>query len=191
MRRIALALALAVAIASPLALADAPGPKPPAKPMPFNPFQAPSQTPSKAPDAGVPQSPEIAVSAFADLQLRWHCGRLGVEGTARGRYVEPQKQRRYRGRFEARIRGAGRVLEVFDLDLPGLAEADPGAEAGIDERVRAGMTTRATVRVPLPDGTDEILILDRRGSPSLTVPVRPASAAPAPKAPPPPPAPRR
>jgi hypothetical protein len=127
------------------------------------------------PGAAPTQSPP-AVSAYADLELRWSGGVLTLERLTHGRFSSPVQLRRYVGRFEAEVRGRdGAVLETLRFDLPLLGEADAGVEEKLAETMRAKLTTVGVVRVPLPQGAETLRIRDRHARsgapPALEVPL--------------------
>lgn len=122
-----------------------------------------------------PNQPPPAVSAFADLDLRWSGGVLTLEHLTLGRFPTPTPLRHYVGRFEAEVSGHGAVLETLRFDLPLLGEVDSGIEEKLAETMRTKMTTVGVVRVPLPEGAESIRIRDRRAKtgspPALEIPL--------------------
>jgi len=111
---------------------------------------------------------------YVDLSLRWTRTGMTVLAARRGRFARPVELVRYRGRFEAMVKRAGRVVERIRFDFPLLAPAE--AEDVSDEarasgaRIRAGVTsTRTTVRVPLYEGVDAIEVRDAASGRAVTV----------------------
>jgi hypothetical protein len=131
----------------------------------------------RPPAAAAPATPPPA-SAWIDVTCRWANGRLTVEKVERGAFDRPTVTRRFVGRFEARVSGRGRLLDVVRFDFPLLADADAGVQRALDEKMKAHVTTTARVRVPLPDGADAVAIADSHGGRPVPVPL--AAAAPVP-----------
>jgi hypothetical protein len=116
------------------------------------------------------------VLEYADLTLDYAAGRVKVSESKRGRFAHPTALERFRGRFEARaIRRTGsskqqveHVLERVRFDFPLLADAetdDASQEAReLADRLRAGVVSHTQVRVPLPDGTDAVAVVDTKTS---------------------------
>jgi hypothetical protein len=110
----------------------------------------------------------VTVTAYADVQLRYQLGRVVMDHLTLGRFARPTALNRFRGRFRARSLKGGQILETVQFDFPLVAEAeapdDTTEEAkAVANRLRAGVTSSTTVRVPLPEGTDAVAIEDRDG----------------------------
>jgi hypothetical protein len=121
------------------------------------------------------------VVRYADLALELAAGRASVLEVLYGRFDRPTALARYRGRFEARVLHKGAILERVRFDFPLAADAetdDASDEArAVAERLRAGITARTRLRVPLPDGADAIAIWDPRRGLGVLVPVINAAGA--------------
>src|SRR5689334_6811761 len=104
------------------------------------------------------------VLGYADVDLKWEKGAVTVLKIKPGRFARPTTLRRYRGRFTAMVaRGKTALVELqFDFPLLAQAESDDASPESrkIAERMREGLTTTTTVRVPLPDGADTLIIYD-------------------------------
>jgi hypothetical protein len=108
---------------------------------------------------------EIAgVVGYADVDLKWEKGAVSVQKIKPGRFAKPTALRRYRGRFTAIVARDKTALVELQFDFPLVAQAesdDVSTEARkVAERLRDGVTSTTTVRVPLPDGADTIFIYD-------------------------------
>jgi hypothetical protein len=123
------------------------------------------------------------VLAYADVDLSYDHGTVSVVKIRPGRYAKPTSLRRYRGRFTAIVaHGKGPLAELqFDFPLLAQAETDdvsPEARA-LAERMRRGVTSSTTVRVPLPEGADTLVVLDAASMKEVRAPLV-ARAAPPP-----------
>ncbi|MSP59611.1 MAG: hypothetical protein EXR72_04575 [Myxococcales bacterium] len=121
--------------------------------------------------------PPAATTAYLDVSLRYQRGRVSVERVTRGAFPSPTVLKRYVGRFEARVSARGRQVDAVRFDFPLLGDADAGNQGPLAERVKANVVTTARVRVPLPDGADQVAVLDSKGGPPIPVPL-PAAARP-------------
>jgi hypothetical protein len=114
-----------------------------------------------APVATVMTAP---TARYADLELKFSRGQLSVIAVKLGRFDKPTALRRFRGRFEARVLAGKKIIEQvqFDFPLVGTAESPDISDENrlLAERLRAGVTTTASVRVPLPDGAEALEIYD-------------------------------
>lgn len=117
------------------------------------------------------------VLGFADVDLKWEKGAVTVQKIRPGRFGKPTTLRRYRGRFTAVVaRGKTSLVELqFDFPLLAQAESDDASPEArkIAERMRDGLTSTTTVRVPLPDGADLLVIYDGMTMKETRVPLRP------------------
>jgi hypothetical protein len=118
-----------------------------------------------------PRAVTVPVVDYADLTLDYAAGRVKVTEVKRGRFAKPTALERFRGRFEARaLRRSGKggkteeVLERVQFDFPLLADAEApdvsDEQRVLAERLRAGVSARTRVRVPLPDGAEAVAIVD-------------------------------
>jgi hypothetical protein len=122
-------------------------------------------------------APQIAMTApvvrYADVTVQVNRKQLSVIEVKPGRFEQPTALPRSRGRFVARALHGEKILEEVRLDLPLLADAETEDTAEADrrfaERLRQGVSVKARVRVPLPDGADAIVIVDTRGGRSARV----------------------
>jgi hypothetical protein len=108
---------------------------------------------------------EIAgVVGYADVDLKWEKGAVTVQRVRPGRFAKPTAIRRYRGRFTAIVaRGKTNLVELqFDFPLLAAAESDDVTTEArqVAARLRDGVTSTTTIRVPFPDGADTIVIYD-------------------------------
>jgi hypothetical protein len=73
----------------------------------------------------------------------------------------------------ARAMAGAKVLEEVHVDLPLLADAETEDasqdDRGFAEKLRKGVSVKARVRVPLPDGADHIVIVDGKTKRSVSV----------------------
>jgi hypothetical protein len=135
-------------------------------------------------------APQIAMTApvvrYADVTVQVDKKQLSVIEVKPGRFEQPTALPRYRGRFVARALHGERILEEVRLDLPLLADAETEDTAEADrrfaERLRQGVSVKARVRVPLPEGADAIVIVDTRGGRSARVSLATAPPSPSPRA---------
>ncbi len=113
------------------------------------------------------------VRAYADLDLRFQGGKLLFVRVVRGTFPRPTTLRRYRGRFEAQARRGAQLLEAARFDFPLLAEAetdDVEAEARkAASSIRGAVNANTTVRVPLPEGCDAIVVVDDKTGAQVVV----------------------
>jgi hypothetical protein len=113
-------------------------------------------------------APKIAMTApvrhYLDVTLQVDAQKLQVVEVKPGQFEKPTQLQKYRGRFAVRALANGKLLEEVRVDLPLMAEAetdDASDEARrFAERLRKNVSVKARVRVPLPDGTDTVLIVD-------------------------------
>ena len=112
-----------------------------------------------------PKIPMTApVTRYADVTVQVDKQQLKILEVKPGRFDKPTALPRYRGRFTARAVAGEKVLEEVRLDLPLLADAETPdtdeADRKFAERLRQGVSVKARVRVPLPEGADAIVIVD-------------------------------
>jgi hypothetical protein len=115
-------------------------------------------------------APKIAmttpVTRYADVTVQVDNKQLKILEVRPGRFDKPTALPRYRGRFVARAVAGDKVLEEVRVDLPLLAVAETDDTAESDkkfaERLRQGVSVKARVRVPLPEGADTVVIVDSR-----------------------------
>lgn len=126
---------------------------------------------------------------WADVELRFQRGKLSLVAVTLGSFDKPTALRRFRGRFEARVLEGKKLVESVQFDFPLLGAAESSDTAvenrAVAERLRAGVTTTATVRVPIYDRADGLEIYDRELRTTLPValPLKaPAEAAPSDRA---------
>ena len=117
------------------------------------------------------------VIGYADVDLKWEKGAVTVQQIRPGRFTRPTSLRRYRGRFTAMVaRGKTSLVELqFDFPLLAQAESDDASPEArkIAERMRDGLTSTTTVRIPLPDAADLLVIYDGVTMKETKVPLRP------------------
>jgi hypothetical protein len=125
------------------------------------------------------------VLGYADVDLKWEKGAVTVQKIRPGRFAKPTTLRRYRGRFTAMVaRGKTPLVELqFDFPLLAPAESDDAGpeERKIAQRMRDGLTTTTTVRVPLPDTADTLIIYDGVTMKETKVPLGAKAAPPPPR----------
>ena len=131
-------------------------------------FAEPRPSPTPTP---VPSPKPPLATAFVDVTCRWQKGRLTIERVERGSFPTPTVTKRFLGRFEARVRGQGKPLDATRFDFPLLADADSGVRGDLDAELKANLSTTTRIRVPLPDGADEVLIVDLHGGAAVPVPL--------------------
>ena len=133
------------------------------------------------------------VTSYADVDLRYAGGDISVQQVRPGHYAKPTALRRFRGRFTAIVaKGKASLAEVtFDFPLVAQAESDDATDESrqLGEKLRKGVTSTTTVRVPLPPDADTLLIYDaltqKTVKASLTSPAPAEKPAPTEKAAPP------
>jgi hypothetical protein len=134
--------------------------------------------------AAEPRPP--SATRYVDLTLRWARGKISVEKVEAGRFDSPTVMKRFSGRFEARVTAGGKPVDSVRFDFPLLADADPGVMGDMNEKMKAGATSVAKVRVPLTDGADALALYDLREEKPQPIkvplpPDAPAGARPPPK----------
>jgi hypothetical protein len=122
------------------------------------------------------QAPAPLITSYADVDLRFDKGVVTVQRIRAGRFAKPTALPRFRGRFSAIVAKSKQNLAEVAFDFPLLqsAESDdatPEARA-LAERVRKGVTSTTTVRVPWPDNADTLLIYDASTQKAVTVPLK-------------------
>jgi hypothetical protein len=124
----------------------------------------------------------LPVVAYADVTLEVSPKQQRITEVKPGRFDKPTALPRYRGRFEARALRGKEVLERVRFDVPMLhdAETDDASDEArkFAEQLRAHASVRTRVRVPLPEGTDAIAIVDGKTGRTTTVPLGKAPEAP-------------
>jgi hypothetical protein len=128
--------------------------------------------------------PKIAMTApvvrYADITVQVDKQQLKIVDVKPGRFDKPTALPRYRGRFAARAVAGDKILEEVRLDLPLLADAETNDVSDDDkkfaERLRQGVSVKARVRVPLPEGADAIVIVDQKSGRSARVSLATAPA---------------
>jgi hypothetical protein len=129
-------------------------------------------------------APKIAmtqpVMRYADVTVQVDAKRLAVVEVKPGRFEKPTPLPRYRGRFLLRVMSGNTLLEEVHVDLPLLADAE--AEDASDEartmaeRLRKGVSVKARVRAPLPEGADHLVFVDGKTGRSVTATLSPEPA---------------
>jgi hypothetical protein len=125
----------------------------------------------------------ILCTEYADVDLKFADGAVSIEKIRPGRFDKPTALRRWRGRFTAIVaRGKSPIYELqFDFPLLAAAESNdttPEARA-LAERLRKGVTSTVTVRVPLSPSADTLVIYDPLTNKEVKAPLG-AKAAPPP-----------
>ncbi len=129
------------------------------------------------------------VLAYADVDLRYSRGVVTILKVRPGKFAQPTSLPRFRGRFVAIVSKGKTSLVELEFDFPLLAEAessDATTEArALAERLRKGVTSTTTVRVPLQPDADTIGIWDSVSRKTVTAPLvrEPVEAAPPARAP--------
>jgi hypothetical protein len=113
------------------------------------------------------------VRDYADVTVQYDKAGLKIMNVRRGRFDKPTALPKYRGRFVAHALGQKKQLEEVRFDLPLLADAE--TDDATDEarkfadRLRSGTSVKATVRVPLPEGSLVVKIDDSKTTQSVSV----------------------
>jgi hypothetical protein len=113
-----------------------------------------------------PQPPvPPAVMSYADVDARYQRGEVTILAVRRGRYAKPTNAPRWKGRFLGSALKGGKTLAQVEFNFPLVAEAESPVDVDPEQRkladkVREGVTSSTTVRVPLPEGADSISIWD-------------------------------
>jgi hypothetical protein len=105
------------------------------------------------------------VTNYADVDARYQRGEVTILAVRRGKYPKPTNLPRWKGRFVASAQKGGKTLAQVEFNFPLVAEAESPVDVAEDQKkiadkVRAGVTSTTTVRVPLPEGADSISIWD-------------------------------
>lgn len=139
-------------------------------------------TPAVPPARAIPN-----VTAYLDVDLRFEADQVTVVKIKKGRFGRPTALPRFRGRFTLIVAKAKRNLAEVDFDFPGLAagESQDATEESrtLAKKLRKGITTTTTVRVPLPDGADSLSVYDAVTRKVITAEVSSAAPAGDPRAP--------
>jgi hypothetical protein len=132
-------------------------------------------------------APEVTtdVGEVATLRVRWEKGVVTVLKVERTLLARPAHYQRFRGRFEARVLGAGngdKVLDFVRFDFPLMAMADSVEEMGeqaaeLGAQMRSHVTATTVVKVPLPAGAASLAIYDTGTHKTVLVPLTPWSPA--------------
>jgi hypothetical protein len=106
-----------------------------------------------------------AVTEYADLELKYQRAQVALVRATRGRFAQPTRLPRFRGRFKVQLSRRGETLLEVPFDFPLLASAEVpdvmSAEATrAGAQLRAGVTATTVVRVPLPAGVDSAFVCD-------------------------------
>jgi hypothetical protein len=132
------------------------------------------------------------VIAYADVDVRYARGAVTILKVRPGKFAQPTSLPRFRGRFVAIVsKGQGaKMTSLLELefDFPLLAEAessDATTEArALAERLRKGVTSTTTVRVPILPDADTVGVWDSVSRKTVTAPLaREPEAAPPARAP--------
>jgi hypothetical protein len=126
----------------------------------------------------VPKAPRTTAPtvAYLDVDLRWSRGELTILGVRPGRFAHPTALPLWHGRFVAIVERKKATLVELSFDFPLLADAesegDETPEARVlAQRIRKGVTSTTTMRVPLPDGADAVTIWDSATQKKVTSPI--------------------
>jgi hypothetical protein len=127
-------------------------------------------TPVKAPSA------LVGVIHYADVDLRYARGEVSIVAVRPGRFARPTNLPRWRGRFLASVMKAKKTVADVGFDFPLVAPAEsedvtPDLREAAD-RLRKGVTSTTTVRVPLPEGAEAISIWDSATKKTVTAPLK-------------------
>jgi hypothetical protein len=114
--------------------------------------------PPKAP------SPLVGVTTYADVDLKYERGEVRVVAIRPGKFAKPTNLPRWRGRFLASMMKGKKALADVEFDFPLVAPAEsndatPEARAAA-ERLRKGVSSSTTVRIPWPEGADTLTVWD-------------------------------
>ena len=140
-----------------------------------------------------PQRDETAVvNEMAQLTVKYDRGAISVLRVERLPLPSPQRLRRWRGRFEARVVGGGKTLDFVRFDFPLMAAAEAPEDVTeeakqLGAKLREHVTATTLVRVPLPAAATAVTIYDSITKLSVSASLSMATAARA-AAPTPPPA---
>jgi hypothetical protein len=138
-----------------------------------------------------PPSALVNVLGYADVDARYERGEVTILAVHRGRFAKPTTLTRWKGRFVASAVKGSKTLSQVEFNFPLVAEAESPVdvepeEKKVADKLRSGVTSTTTVRVPLPDGADAISIWDAVSRKTVTRSLsEPAPAPPSTKAAPP------
>ncbi len=140
------------------------------------------------PSSTLPRDETALVTEMARLVVRWDHGAMAILKVERQPLPNPQRMRRWRGRFEARALGSdGKALDFVRFDFPLMAAAESPEDVTEDAKIvaqkfRENVKSTAIVKVPLPAGATSVAIYDivtRKSASADLPPPKPASASPA------------
>lgn len=118
------------------------------------------------------------VTTYADVELKYVRGEVIIQKIKPGRFAKPTALPRYRGRFTAIIaKGKQNLVELeFDFPLVARAESEDMSEEArqLGKKLRDGVTSQTTVRVPWPDGAERLIVYDAVTGARVTAPLAPA-----------------
>jgi hypothetical protein len=122
------------------------------------------------------------VTNYADVDVRYAGGEVTILKVRPGRYAKPTPLRRFRGRFTAiAAKGKSSLAEVsFDFPLLAEAESDDATEESheLAEKLRKGVTSTTTVRVPLAPDADSVIVYDAMTQKTVKAPLNSTATAP-------------
>jgi hypothetical protein len=138
------------------------------------------------PSSALPRDETALVNEMARVVVRWDHGALAILKVERQPLPNPERMRRWRGRFEARAVGSdGKPIDFVRFDFPLMAAAESPDDVTEDAKklgakFRENVKATAVVKVPLPAGATSVAVYDivTRKSTSADLPAR-ASASPA------------
>jgi hypothetical protein len=121
-------------------------------------------------------SPLDDVVSYADVDVTYQRGEVSINVIRKGRFTKPTRIPRWRGRFVAIVNAKKKSLAQVEFDFPLVAPAESPNDVSpenqkVADKLRSGITSSTTVRVPLPDGADAVSIWDSVTKKTVTAPL--------------------
>lgn len=118
------------------------------------------------PSSALPRDETVLVSEMATLTVKWEHGAVSILKVERTPLKNPERMRRWRGRFEARALGAGgKPIDFVRFDFPLMAAAESPDDVTEDakklgQKIRENVKATMIVRAPLPPGAASVAVFD-------------------------------
>jgi hypothetical protein len=126
------------------------------------------------PNAALARDETSVVREVATITVKYERGTVSILRVQRQTLPNPERLRRWRGRFEARaLGGGGKTLDFVRFDFPLMAAAEAPEDvtpdaAKVAQKLRDHVTATAIVRAPLAAGTSSVAIYDSFTKKSVT-----------------------
>ena len=117
------------------------------------------------PSSALPRDETVLVNEVATLTVKWEHGAVSILKVVRTPLPNPERMRRWRGRFEARALAGSKPLDFVRFDFPLMAAAESPDDVTEDakklgQKIRENVKATIIVRAPLPAGATAIGVYD-------------------------------